>query len=213
MSPIPLPPSNPPSNLNPDFVTLNSEEIIRRIYKDKNGRSEKTFNYKGPYGRFDHHRHTMDNPQVDSDRGVSYWGYTLSCCLVEIFGDQKFIAKEDRQTRRAGILTISQPMLLLNLCGSGAMRVGSTTKIAKDSAREDTQAWSRYFYDHTQIFKQVDGLIYANSHNDEKVICFYERAISKLKNADSCNVSLDSQSLQAEIQKTCLDNGMNYLNF
>ena len=210
MSPISLPPSNPPSNLNPDFITLDPGETIRRIYKDKDERDEKTFNYKGPYGRFDHHRHTIGNPQIDRDRGASYWGYTLSCCLVEIFGDQKFITKEDRQIRRAGMLTISQPMLLLNLCGSGAMLVGSTTKIAKDSAREDTQAWSRYFYDNTQTFQQIDGLIYANSHNDETVICFYERAISKLKNAQSFNLPLNSQGLQAEIQKTCLDNGMEY---
>jgi hypothetical protein len=108
------------------------------------------------------------------------------------------------------MLTISQPMLLLNLCGSGAMLVGSTTKIAKDSAREDTQAWSRYFYDHTQIFKQVDGLIYANSHNDETVICFYERAISKPEHTESFNLPLDSPGLQPEIQKTCFDNGMEY---
>jgi hypothetical protein len=211
MSPIPLPPSNPPSNLSPDFVTLDPGEEIRRIYKDKDKRDEKTFNYKGPYGRFDHHQHTIDHPQVDPDRGVSYWGYTLSCCLVEIFGDQKFITPQDRQIRRAGMLTISQPILLLNLCGSGAMLVGSTTKIAKDSAREDTQAWSRYFYAHPQIFKQVDGLIYANSHNDEKVICFYERAISKLQQAASFNLPLDSPALQPEIRKTCLDNGMEYL--
>jgi hypothetical protein len=210
MSPIPLPPSNPPSNLNPDLVTLDPGKVIRRIYQDKDNRDEKTFNFKGPYGRFDHHRHTIHEPQVDPGRGVSYWGYTLSCCLVEIFGDQKFITQQDRQIRRAGMLTISESMLLLNLCGSGAMLAGSTAKIAKDSAREDTQAWSRYFYGNSQIFKPVDGLIYANSHNDEIVICFYERAISKLQGATSFNLPLDSPGLQPEIQKTCLDNGMEY---
>lgn len=199
MSPIPLSPSNPPSNLKPDFVTLNPGKEIRRIYKDKDNRDEKTFNYQGPCGCFDHHRHTIDHPQVDIDRGVSYWGDTLSCCLVKIFGDQKFITQEDRQIRRAGMLTISQSMLLLNLCGSGAMLVGSTSKIAKDSVREDTQAWSRYFYENTQIFKQIDGLIYANSHNDETVICFYERAVSKLKDAESFSILLNSLGLQTEI--------------
>ena len=128
-----------------------------------------------------------------------------------MFGDQRFIAQSDRASRRVGLLTLSEPLLLLDLGGSGAMRVGTTTKIAKNSARKDTQAWSRYFYDNSQTFKKVDGLIYANSHNDEMAICLYERASVKLAQADSFSLSLDSVALQPIIQQICLDNGMQYL--
>lgn len=211
MSPIVRPPSSPPDNLNPAYSTLKPGQIIRRIYKDKDGRDEKTFNYKGPYGRFDHHRNTIDNPKIDPDRGTSYWGFSLSCCLVEIFGDQRFINKQEREIRRIALLTVSEPLLMLDLCGSGAMLVGTTTKIAKDSAREDTQSWSKYFYNHPQMFQQIDGLIYANSHNDEKAICFYERAIDKLKQAKTFSLSLNNQGLQTSIQQVCLENGMEYL--
>ena len=27
----------------------------------------------------------------DHERGITYWGYTLSCCLVELFGDTKIV--------------------------------------------------------------------------------------------------------------------------
>ena len=181
---------------------------ISRIYKNKGNRTEKTFNYKGAFGRFDHH---INPTGTKSQRGTSYWGFTLSCCLVEVFGDQKYITKSDRALRKVGLLTLSEPLLLLDLCGSGAMRVGTTTKIAKNSARKDTQTWSRYFYNNPQTFKKVDGLIYANSHNDEVAICLYERANPKIAGATSFSIDLNNTGLQSAIQQICLDNGMKYL--
>ena len=210
---IPEPPNSPPSDLDPIFTTLKPGTELRRIYKDKDGRTEKTFNYKGPYGRFDHHRYPIDKPQVEKDRAVAYWGWgdTLSCCLVEIFGDQKFIASQDRAIRRAALMKLDQPVLLLDLRGNGSMRIGSTAKLAKNGTRKVTQAWSRYFYDNSQVFGEIDGLIYFNSHNDENSICFYERVIPKLEGAIAYSIALDDPAIQTEIQQCCIDTSLKYL--
>ena len=206
------PPNFPPSNLDPILINLEPGTELRRIYKDKDGRTEKTFNYKGPYGRFDHHRYLINDPQVEKDRSVSYWGWgeNLSCCLVEVFGDQRVIAKEDRIIRRSALMELNQSILLLDLRGNGSMRIGSTAKLAKDGARKVTQAWSRYFYNNPQVFGEIDGLIYANSHNDENSICFYERAIPKLDSAIVQSIALDDPAIQTEIQQCCADTGMIY---
>ena len=209
---ISKPPNSPPSNLNPILINLKPGTELRRIYKDKDNRTERTFNYKGPYGRFDHHRYSLEAPQIDSDRGVSYWGWgkNLSCCLVEVFGDDKVIAFEDRLIRRAALMELNQSVLLLDLRGNGSMRIGSSAKLAKDGARETTQAWSCHFYDNPQVFGEVDGLLYANSHNDENSICFYERVIPKLDNAIVLSIALNDPAIQTEIQQCCADTGMIY---
>lgn len=58
---------------------------------------------------------------------------------------------------------------------------GTISAIAKVRGRPITQAWSRYFYENPATYKEIDGLIYSNAHNDEDAIVLYERAASTLK--------------------------------
>ena len=89
-----------------------------------------------------------------------------------------------------------------------AMLVGTNTAIAKIGKRNITQAWSRYFYENSQVFGEIKGLVFGNAHNEEDTFCFYERAETKLKIAKSRSLNLNSTALQSSIQKVAKANGM-----
>jgi hypothetical protein len=144
-----------------------------------------TFRYKGPYSRFDHHRGevtgddtTPRKPAADEQRGVYYAAFTLSSCIVEIFGDEGIIRTDTHYVSRP---TVTRDLLLLDLRGSGAMLAGTISALAKVRGRPITQAWSRYFYENLATYKEIDGLIYSNAHNDEDAIVVYERAEAAVK--------------------------------
>jgi len=110
-----------------------------------------------------HHREGVDC-------GILYAGFTLSCCLVECFGD---IGVIDNQNRRLAFLQTTRPLLLLELRGRGAMPAGSVAALASTADRHLSQDWSRYFH---ATYPQIDGVIYRSAHNEEAAVALYERA-------------------------------------
>jgi len=134
-----------------------------------------TFRAYGPLRRFDHHRGQAPDgaPGDDPQRSVYYAAPTLSSCIVEVFGDTGVISCGDWHI--AWPHTI-RPLSLLDLRGHCAMRAGTLAAIAKESSRALTQQWSRFFYERTDLYSTIDGLIFFNAHNDEEAIGLYERA-------------------------------------
>jgi hypothetical protein len=80
------PPSKSPSPL---YRTLTAGSALLRIFDpSRYGTQALTFRYYGPINRFDHHRIPSEGERAeDPGRGIYYAGLTLSCCLVEYFGD------------------------------------------------------------------------------------------------------------------------------
>ena len=167
-----------------------------------------TFRYYGPLGRFDHHQHSLSSPAVDANRGINYWGLNLSCCLVEVFGDTGIIEIARQQV---GIVELSQSMKLLELRGSGAMKAGSVAALSSVPDREISQAWSRYFYDNSDLYGEIDGIIFSNAHNQDAAIALYERAEPKLQAARIQSIPLAAESIQHLIAECALDNGLIFL--
>jgi len=197
-------PPPPKNNPNPAFHRIEPGSHIIRIFNPNNhGTGALTFRFHGPLHRFDHQR--GGTPQTDSERGIYYAAFTLSSCLVECFGDTGVIEIQDEQVCR---VEITHPITLLDLRGSGAMKAGSVTALAKTADRKLSQEWSRYFYDQKHIYSTVDGLIYYNAHNDEKAIALYERASSKLTCSASQVIRLDHPKLRPAIQASAIDNNL-----
>lgn len=166
----------PPPNggISPQYVTLKKgEELVRIFDPTSYGATAVGFRNYGPISRFDHHREYPD--KIDPDRSVIYLGKSLSCCLVEIFGDGDVI--ELRQQKIA-FLTLPRDLKLLELRGSGAMGAGTVSAISAITQRDISQAWGKYFYDNSQLYGEVDGLIFSGAHNAEDAIMLYERAKS-----------------------------------
>jgi len=113
--------------------------------------------------------------------------------VVEIFGDIGVVECDDWLV---AAVTVARDLRLLDLRTHCAMRAGTVTAIAKDPERPRTQAWSRYFYEHPEIYSLVDGLCYSNAHNDEDALALYDRAEPALHCPENAIRRLDSTGLR-----------------
>jgi hypothetical protein len=133
--------------------------------------------YFGPLLRFDHHRAPSGVPGLDAERGVYYAGLTLSCCIVEVFGDAGLI---DCSNWHLAMPRLKRDVRLLDLRGNGAMRAGSVAALGKVPDHSLSQVWSRWFYEQRE-YRQPEGLLWYNAHNDEDALALYERAEDALE--------------------------------
>jgi hypothetical protein len=193
----------PTRNISPKFKTLKPGTVIRRIFDLTSYQATATgFRYFGPLSRFDHQQRQKSKPVLSSDRGIIYAGFSLSCCLIEIFGDEGTIEIKDQQIAD---ITLKQELTLLDLRDSGAWDAGSVASMSSDGMRKLTQSWSNYFYENPKLYGQIDGLIFNNAHNGEEAIALYERAKAQLESADISIINLNDpvliESIYAIAQK------------
>ena len=151
----------------------------------------------------------MTKPEVDADRGINYWGFSLSCCIVEIFGDTRVIETSDLEV---ALVELNESIELLDLRGVAAMKAGTVSAIAKTANRDLSQAWADYFYAHPDVYGHIAGLIFSNAHNDEDAIALFERAKSQLESAKVTTLRLDSQALRPAIAEIAIENSLIFLD-
>jgi hypothetical protein len=182
--------------------------LVRIFDPTRYGTQALTFRDYGPINRFDHHRiSSVGNRASDPERGIYYAGLTLSCCLVEYFGDSGVIELKDQQVCR---VQLGRDLTLLDLRANGAMRAGSVAALAKVADRNLSQAWSRYFYEQTSLYGSIDGISYLNAHNDEEAIALYERSQSALVCPSKQILRLDHLSLRPALQQAALNNHLDF---
>lgn len=151
-------------------TTLTAGSVLKRIYNP----AYPGFRYYGPLAqRFDHHLGGQGNTPVHGTRGVYYAAPSLACCIVEVFGDIGLIEITDQQliTTRIG-----RPVRLLDLRRRAAMRAGTVVAVTSVHDRLLTQAWSRWFYERSDLYGMLDGLLYPSAHNGADAVALYERA-------------------------------------
>ena len=183
----------PTRNISPQWFELKPGTTIQRIFDPTSyGATATGFRYYGPLSRFDH-QSTKNKPVVSKDRGIIYAGLSLSCCLIEIFGDDETIKI---QQQKIAYITLKQSLKLLNLRESGAWDAGSVSAMVVDGRRKLTQAWSRYFYENPDLYGNIEGLIFNNAHDGQMAIALYERATSKLLSADVSVLDLNEPTIR-----------------
>jgi hypothetical protein len=169
------PPPSPRRLLRPVHRTLPSGTDLFRIYDplSRHGpRDARQFRYVGPFARFDHHRGTGRRER----RGIWYAGLTLDVAVVEAFD----VGVVEPRGERLARLRTSRELLLLDLHGRAAMRSGTVAAISA-SDHSLAQAWSRYWYDESGVFGELDGLYYPSAHNGEPAVALYERGRTALE--------------------------------
>jgi hypothetical protein len=208
---LPPPPTVTP---RPQHETVETQTALVRIFNpaSRYKTQASTYRYFGPLLRFDHHQ-PLTKQEVgkfkgkeDPERGITYWGYTLSCCLVELFGDTKIVEFKDYEV---AIATLEQPLLLLDIRDEGAMAAGSVAALGSVADRLVSQAWSRYFYEQIDIYQKVDGILYSNAHNGEKAVALYERSEPIISNAKIQTRPLKDKSIRHLIDAAVAENNMN----
>ncbi len=208
---LPPPPTVTP---RPQHETVETQTALVRIFNpaSRYKTQASTYRYFGPLLRFDHQQSLTKEETVklkgkeDPERGITYWGYTLSCCLVELFGDTKIVEFKDYEV---AIAIIKQPLLLLDIRDKGAMAAGSVAALGSVADRFVSQAWSRYFYEQIDIYQKVDGILYSNAHNGEKAIALYERSEPIISNAKIQTRPLKDRSIRHLIDAAVAENNMN----
>ena len=197
-----LPP--PLRSITPKFVTLNRNDVLLRIFDPtKYDATGTSFRNYGPISRFDHHRESKN--RVDPERSITYAGFTLSCCLAEIFSDGGIIRIEQQQL---AFITLKNAFKLLDLRGAAAMAAGTLAAISSITERNISQAWGCYFYENSQLYSEIDGLIFAGAHNGEDAVCLCERAEPKLTSAEVKTLNLNHPDLRDTILLIAERHGM-----
>ena len=183
--------------------------LLFRIFDPTDyGATALSFRSHGPHSRFDHHRGqgSLANDSCDdSERGVYYAAFTLSGCIVAVFGDRGSIVFGEHRVAKP---RITRDLDLLDLRGTGAMRAGSVAALAKTADRRLTQAWARHFSEHPAEFGLIDGIVYANAHNDEDAIVLFERAAHAVVCPCRNVLRLDDPDLRTIVEDIAQNNNL-----
>ena len=190
--------SPPPSReIDPQYHVISAGTILKRIFDPTSyGATASGFRYNGPRSRFDHHSRVDGKPADDPNRGIIYAGYTLSCCLVEIFGDEELITIGQQEL---ATIKLNRSIRVLDLRGEGCWNAGLNTTIANNDRRRLTQKWSKYFYETPKKYVDIEGIIFSSAKNGEDALAFYERAKIQITSALISTQTMKDKSLRKEI--------------
>ncbi len=130
-----------------------------------------SFRHFGPLDfRFDHHMRgsTAKTPE---ERGIFYGAPSLECCIAEVYDELGAVFLDDLLI----LPEIRRPLTLLDVRGAAASAAGAPADISDYPLRPPTQEWSRYFYEHPNLYREVDGLLYTARHSGVDAYALYER--------------------------------------
>lgn len=166
---------------------------LHRIYHP----SYPDFRFYGPLAqRFDHH--VPADPPLTGPRGIYYGAATLACCVAEVFGDRGFVQIGNEWL---ATIALARSLRLLDLRHHGATRAGTVHAISGIRERALTQAWSRYFYEHPDLYGAIDGLFYPAAHNGGAAVACYERARDAVAWATARRVPLAVPRVATRVQR------------
>lgn len=199
---VALPPPDPLRRLHPTHHLLEPGTDLFRIYDPAAGhgpRSGRTFRWYGPFARFDHHRGTGGRER----RGILYAGLSLSCAVVEAFD----VGVVDPGAKHLARLRTARELVLLDLRGRAAMRAGTVAAISAGD-HSLAQPWSRYFWEHPEIYGEMDGLLYLSAHNGQRAVVLYERARDGVELPRGQDAPLTDPVVLAAVRRAALDHGL-----
>ncbi|MDJ0901665.1 MAG: RES domain-containing protein [Xenococcus sp. MO_188.B8] len=197
-------PPPPLRNVNPQTVILTANTKLRRIFDPTRYNATAVgFRSYGPVSRFDHHDNEV--PKEDDQRRIIYAGFSLSCCIAEYFGDGEII---NVANVKLAVIYLSKDLKLLDLRGKAAMAAGTVAAISGITQRKITQSWGKYFYEHPELYGEVDGLIFSGAHNGENVIALYERSESVIHSSKVKLLDMASDALRSPIFRIAKEQGL-----
>jgi RES domain len=122
--------------------------------------------------------------------GVLYLGSSLKVCFVEaVLRDQRNgavtdypIEERELHERLYADVEVAEPLSLVDLRGDGPLRMGVPSDVARGARQRLARLWSVAFHTHPS---GPDGILYLSRLNGETNLAVYDRAISKLRTANT----------------------------
>jgi hypothetical protein len=96
----------------------------------------------------------------------------LSGALVEIAGDSGVCFCANKYYTG---FAPTRDLRLLDLSSSGVRQAGTIAKVTS-CEHVESQPWARHFYEHPEIYGELDGIYYPNAHNFDIAFALFERA-------------------------------------
>lgn len=119
------------------------------------------FRYFGPLNaRWDYHVPTAAGAAVAQGRGIYYAAPDAKTCLAEVFQTTRRIDRAF-QSPWLAVFEIAQPLVVVDLAGDFATRMGASMAIHSGS-RGRARGWARDLY---EAFPELQGVRYASSMN------------------------------------------------
>jgi len=164
------------SRLSASEVTLPAGTALARIYYTGGAYSQawQDFRYIGPLNsRWDHHLANAGDTPVQQTCGVFYAATAARTCIAEVFQATRRIDRA-RNAPWLAVFRTAAPLLLLNLTGDFATRMGASMAI-HSGHRGRTRGWARDLY---EAFPAAQGILYAACmHGGEPAVALNERAL------------------------------------
>jgi len=204
------PPPPDPLPTDPKTVTWSGGTELLRIFNPlPHGYTELSFRHWGPALRFDHQRAPITAPETDPDRGVWYGAPldqptgrgsvgALELCMWECFASQRRVDPTCALGRVK--VKVGSAVRLLSVVGSDAADAGTIAQIAATPNPGMSRAWSRFFYERSDVYGDIDGLLYRSAWVGGLNVLLYERAGGKIEAAGALgSLPLAHPALQFEV--------------
>lgn len=186
LSAHPLPPEDweqrvlPISECQVVWYRLNPSRHASALYFDRSG-----------MGRYDGSRQSY---------GILYVAETVEGAFIESFGrthGAKGVAEEDLKNRNLFEIKSDRSLRLVDLFGSGLVKIGADARITSGSDYETSRAWGEAIYLHPL---KVDGIRYYSRHDNTQFCCgLFERTSTHLNEQNRGNLVNDNAELLADI--------------
>lgn len=162
------------------WYRLNPSRHASALYFDRSG-----------MGRYD---------SLGQSYGILYVAEAVEGAFIESFGRShgaKGVAEEDLRNRNLFEIESDRQLTLVDLWGSGLVKIGADARITSGSDYELSRTWAEAIYLHPQ---NVDGIRYYSRHDNTRLCCgLFDRTSAHLKEQNQGNIVDNNPKLLADI--------------
>ncbi|MEO1341666.1 MAG: RES family NAD+ phosphorylase [Cyanobacteria bacterium J06629_2] len=132
--------------------------------------------------------------------GILYAAEAVEGAFIESFGRShgaKGVAEADLRNRNLFELASDRQLTLVDLWGSGLVKIGADARITSGSDYKLSRAWAEAIYLHPL---KVDGIRYYSRHDNTQLCCgLFDRTSAHLKEQNEGNIVDNNPRLLADI--------------
>jgi hypothetical protein len=189
--------------IEPETLTLPTETHLARIYF-AGGPYPSRWNQFRRFGptaaRWDHHLLSPTGSATEQTRGILYCAPDVDTCAAEVFQTTRRIDRT-RNSPALVVFALREPVLLLDLHGTFATKVGASTAI-HSGPRARVRAWARELYD---AYPHIQGIYYGSSMNGHApAVALNERAQQAMPPLPLFHRALNDDMLVDTLQRIAL---------